>query len=247
MAAGVARRTPTPAVALAGGPGRGAAGPGIRWVKGGRTGAETPTAAPGVGVRPTGGANGARGPVAGSAPDSLGIGRTGLATAVALGAGDSDAAPGARDTARDAGKAGRAGLTDAAVASGRPGIRRGPAGAGRAAGGAATPVTAAGLAALLSAAPAAGRCNGGRNACIGGRNGVPLPAPITMEGREAAVGITFSGSGPRGRTCDSPVSTACECGASSGTASSGAASCSLTRERTFALTLSAISTSIELE
>lgn len=134
--------------------------------------------------------------------------------------------------------------------SGRPGAGRGPtATAGRAAGVAtAAGGAVAGFAEIgIFAAGGAARCSGGRSTCTGGRSGVPLPAPITIEGRGPAVGITFSGSGPRGLG-GSAGSTASErASGSDAAACSAAASGPLSCERNFALTSSAVSASIELE
>lgn len=202
--------------------------------------------ADGAATRPTGGASGARGPVAGPPGVSRGIGRTGLAASPMVWR----AARASAETVWGApGVAGNDGRTGDRAPAGRLGAgREGSAGLG----GAATP--AAGLAVLAGSAACgglapvgAGRCNGGLSTCTGGRNGVPLPAPITIEGREPEVGSVFSGSGPRGLTCGVIESVVSERAASSGADSPAAGSCSSACERRRALTCSAVSTSIELE
>lgn len=192
-----ARRAPAPSEVLAAGPGRGDGAAGCRWVNGGRTGA--PGVADGAAVRPTGGASGARGPVAGPPGVSRGIGRTRLALSPMV---CWPVRASAETVCGDPGDVGNDGLTGAAVPAGWLGVGR--AGAAGLAGGGATLAAGADVLAGLPAAglapPGAERCNGGRSTCTGGRNGVPLPAPITIEGREPELGSVFSGSGPRGLT-----------------------------------------------
>lgn len=192
--------------------------------------------------------------MAGLAPASLGIGRTGLAPSPGAGRlvlASAETPPGA---GRLGGTVGVRGAPGSDGLIGAP-VLGGGLGAGRRGGrsGVATPVpaagraTGAGLATGAAGAPAgAARCNGGRSACTGGRSGIPLPAPITIEGREAAVGNVFSGSGPRGLTCGSMESVVGECTASA-SAVSPAAGCCSSCDCKRAFTRSAVSRSIELE
>ena len=198
------------------------------------------------------------------------MGRTGLAPSLAVwraARASAETARGAAGAAGAAGDPGSDGLTGELARWGWLGAGRRAAGAagsagatplratGEAGSGGATPATGAtGFAVVVFAVGAGGaalgaaRCSGGRSTCTGGLSGVPLPAPITIEGREPAVGNVFSGSRPpRGLTWGSIESGGSERAASSGAASLSTGSCSSICNRRRALTCSAVSTSIELE